>query len=498
LFALLFWIDTVCINQDDLDERAQQIPLMRVIYEEAASVIGWLGEAGQWVTKESIRMILELSDLYEPLSSEIRSRLHTVTHFENASEISCGRELEALARDPSFTRAVNLLSRSYFRRLWVIQEVVLASRLLFVCGDYALEVHPFAAAVALVYSCDFLTTFTLNDDDMMNLSFADRILSGRAPIKEGQKLCNLVSAFSHARCSDPRDRIYGFLSLMPVNPQTTPITADYTKPITQIFREATELMLVQEQNTVTWSLLDLEWPLRGVDIPSWVPYHDGRDIISGLARSYSDNPLKTSQKISIEGDVLTIQGSIVDSILDVTDNFSGENTEQIVLSYVRNLIAEGLEFQEIELTGVWQALVVFGPERDDYEAFRRSFLDMISVLPEVGGEPAVPDQENRGRYFKEPMYDYMYSVDSPVGRNLFRSRGGYFGIGPAGRNDIKASAVQPGDCIAIIPVALGPVILRPVEDGLYTLVGASYIAYPKGPPWLFSEDKPAAVPICLR
>ncbi|KAF1929496.1 HET-domain-containing protein, partial [Didymella exigua CBS 183.55] len=37
------WIDAICINQDDLDERAQQVPFMKDIYRNAGHVVVWLG-----------------------------------------------------------------------------------------------------------------------------------------------------------------------------------------------------------------------------------------------------------------------------------------------------------------------------------------------------------------------------------------------------------------------------------------------------------------------
>ncbi|KAF2034219.1 HET-domain-containing protein, partial [Setomelanomma holmii] len=37
------WVDAVCINQADMDEKATQIPLMGDIYSGAESVYVWLG-----------------------------------------------------------------------------------------------------------------------------------------------------------------------------------------------------------------------------------------------------------------------------------------------------------------------------------------------------------------------------------------------------------------------------------------------------------------------
>ena len=38
------WIDTICINQDDIPERNAQVSIMSTIYMKADEVIAWLGE----------------------------------------------------------------------------------------------------------------------------------------------------------------------------------------------------------------------------------------------------------------------------------------------------------------------------------------------------------------------------------------------------------------------------------------------------------------------
>lgn len=43
----LLWIDAVCINQADLQERSQQVGIMRDIYRNASGTIVWLGEESQ-------------------------------------------------------------------------------------------------------------------------------------------------------------------------------------------------------------------------------------------------------------------------------------------------------------------------------------------------------------------------------------------------------------------------------------------------------------------
>jgi len=44
-FESYWWIDAICINQEDLVERNHQVAIMRRIYKSASSVQVWLGEA---------------------------------------------------------------------------------------------------------------------------------------------------------------------------------------------------------------------------------------------------------------------------------------------------------------------------------------------------------------------------------------------------------------------------------------------------------------------
>ncbi|KAK0641505.1 hypothetical protein B0T16DRAFT_215402 [Cercophora newfieldiana] len=55
----LFWIDAICINQQDIDERSSQVQIMGQIYKAAQHVVGWLGSDPQLA--EGARNLQELS-----------------------------------------------------------------------------------------------------------------------------------------------------------------------------------------------------------------------------------------------------------------------------------------------------------------------------------------------------------------------------------------------------------------------------------------------------
>jgi len=55
----MLWIDAICINQESIAERSQQVPIMGDIYKTAQRVFIWLGKG----TKDSNLAFEHLSQL---------------------------------------------------------------------------------------------------------------------------------------------------------------------------------------------------------------------------------------------------------------------------------------------------------------------------------------------------------------------------------------------------------------------------------------------------
>ena len=65
---LLIWVDTLCINQADLDEKAREVRRMQSIYQRAEQVSVWLGEHSEnsplaWVLLKELHGAEDISDL---------------------------------------------------------------------------------------------------------------------------------------------------------------------------------------------------------------------------------------------------------------------------------------------------------------------------------------------------------------------------------------------------------------------------------------------------
>jgi hypothetical protein len=90
--ARTLWVDAICINQDDLAEREQQVRLMPGIYYKANRVLVWLGDA---------------SDAGDQALNDV------CASADDSS--SSGTEFP-----PETKQAISLLlQRQWFRRMWV-------------------------------------------------------------------------------------------------------------------------------------------------------------------------------------------------------------------------------------------------------------------------------------------------------------------------------------------------------------------------------------------
>jgi len=140
-----YWIDAVCINQKDLSEKTQQVQMMGRIYGYAEDVVVWLGNVTSFAA-------YPLQTLFSVFGSQLSERDTVPGHTADDSEIRRDSEvivtdemLDAVAKGCHLKRAKLelmliaaasvLLTRRWFRRLWVVQESRQARHTLFLLGE---------------------------------------------------------------------------------------------------------------------------------------------------------------------------------------------------------------------------------------------------------------------------------------------------------------------------------------------------------------------------
>lgn len=262
------WIDAVCINQEDKEERNQQVAAMTEIYGRATSVLMWIGEADN-ETQAAFKHIPILCKLHEALLKDANG--YSWNHFD----IRERDDVQDLARDVMADQmAINgltsLLSSEYFKRAWIFQEILIAgTRGLVMLGQHRCPWKTFKAAL-LGSTCipaigqrllEFFSFYDIVRCDDHRRQFGQQL----EPIVAGM----LMTAF---KASDPRDKIFATLRLASVENDKDverPI-ADYTLTVQEVCVHASRYFIDYSAGMEVWDLSHRSSAKTQPNLPSWV------------------------------------------------------------------------------------------------------------------------------------------------------------------------------------------------------------------------------------
>ncbi|KAM0715003.1 hypothetical protein Q7P37_009468 [Cladosporium fusiforme] len=242
----LVWIDAICINQQDVDERNHQLALMRRIYAKALRTIIWIGDFDP-DKKSCKRGFLDDGDTGWTLC--VSPGLAETEH-ENAVEdlrTDLGRlELQSRSKGKSDV---------WWRRLWCIQEFHFS----------AFEPSVYIGTHAVKWD-HFYDLFEEENHPLATF----RQLRHKTP----KTLGGLLALTGEFNSSDPRDRVFALLGM--ASAAGAAIPPDYRHSVIRVIEEAV-MYLIEESSTVD-ILLDgratrLAWGkdrLTGV-MPTWIP-----------------------------------------------------------------------------------------------------------------------------------------------------------------------------------------------------------------------------------
>lgn len=148
------WIDAICINQSDDEERGSQVALMGEIYRSATRTAIWLGEADDTteLAMEAIDILLQQLRQESGLHGSLKAFLYDARGVVRSSttEIPSSCDSEALQI---------LFRKPWFSRLWVVQEAILGRQAICYCGKYQVDWKDISqAAIWLVHKTPQLRT----------------------------------------------------------------------------------------------------------------------------------------------------------------------------------------------------------------------------------------------------------------------------------------------------------------------------------------------------
>jgi hypothetical protein len=234
-----FWADQISMNQQDMEERCHQVRLMSRIYSHAAEVAACVVAT----TKESNRYYMK----YQSVDSQKSHALN-----------------------------VDLINHPYWNRLWIVQELHLASNTTFWCYGHILMIPELKKVVEKVIGSKLMW-----DQAQLVMS----LLNANNNRRSDMSLEEVLERYCRGLCKDPRDKIIGLQALVTAHQR---VDADYTKTLAELSKDTFAMMLhASEQpygDAVEWMLRRAEdWRKIGESID---PNHGNRNVAASCTWAY--------------------------------------------------------------------------------------------------------------------------------------------------------------------------------------------------------------------
>ncbi|KAH6879109.1 heterokaryon incompatibility protein-domain-containing protein [Alternaria rosae] len=239
-----FWIEAVCIQQSEVDERNHQVQMMGSIYSNARKVLVWLGKEG------------EDSDLaIRALTTWTWSRRYSGRALPNLFPNEDKDSKKATKENESATiwtreearSVLSLCGRAYWSRMWIIQEVLLALDKEVHCGTLRLKWYK------LVQLYDYLdkVKFSTNQEaftpfhNVLMKSGAMRIANNTSMTRGPSNKLSfnlLFQMYGDHECAEIRDKVY---ALVGVGRYGSVLELDYRRPVKDILLDVFYLEIIR-------------------------------------------------------------------------------------------------------------------------------------------------------------------------------------------------------------------------------------------------------------
>ncbi|KAJ3534133.1 hypothetical protein NM208_g1039 [Fusarium decemcellulare] len=522
----IIWIDQICINQDNLEERSQQVGVMRNIYSGAHIVNAWLGpdplDEAKLVADVVHRMAMLCLQGVDLVSST----------FPSNEEL---QRLRLPARDsPAWTAFNRLLKLPYFTRVWIIQEIAVAEDFQILWGESVIPGRQFR----LVHDWGFRNGFFRQDASISSPSPSLDLSNSMVLVERSQDWMQLMVATRGYESTDKRDRIFALIGL--VEDTQRGIVADYNKSDKEVYTELASHLISRTNKLDVLSYAGLH-DASTVECPFWAPIWTdseigsfidfefcatrNRDVIRETKSTFEVLALKGFNIDSLKLVGKTPLGSSFSQIMDSFGMMMGEN-ELVQNMYGCNLISPLIltlaagrsvdddsfpcigsgdshldQFAGYAANCIFLELIKDSPD----SACLRKTIDIIRQTTESRADkaPQAPffQDASTEAWFRERLssldlgngnfdfvtrsletlrtvsgaafeskrkFQWLYEVRSAAERKFFITQTGYMGIGPP--------CMEPKDIICALFGGSTPYVIRPAStEGEYLFVGECYV-----------------------
>lgn len=319
------WIDALSINQSDIPERNAQVSEMRQVYSSASVTILWLGTD----QTPSISKLIEMASL-----------CYTSENLSNGSWL----KLVTIEGVVTLQRALcKLVPQEYWRRAWVVQEVMYSRNVWLTYGHKSVPYDYFARFWGIISSYitarhqDFIGYLERTDGvPLFTSTFLLMVLMGGGPAslpEAGSALTGASISLDEwmktgiaKKSTDPRDIVFAYHGCFPPEIRDM-LTIDYNCSLAEVLTAMTKIKIQTKSLDL---ILDSAYNSGNADLPSWVPEIPAQDAFPMRVSLWGSDRSKASDSLSakyefVGKDGLSVHGIRIGTVSRVTPPWDYEN-----------------------------------------------------------------------------------------------------------------------------------------------------------------------------
>ncbi|KAF8850570.1 hypothetical protein BDZ45DRAFT_696624 [Acephala macrosclerotiorum] len=488
----IIWIDAICIDQSNIEERSRVVLRMKDIYERADEIIAWLGPEGSEGTLALScieRVFDHYNRLFDRLGSQEATFQHMLVHRSWTGESEKGGPLvlqkqplnQTSARAAWLTIEKLLQGRTWFRRVWIVQEGTVPVRTTFYLCRQSLR----ADALYLVFR--LLESIPPNTfpNDIVKTVFTPHIAAlttfaqKRFELRRSDKgknfaLLDVLSTLRNHSAGDPHDKVYSALGF--ATDMNLPIEVDYKKPFSEMLLDVAVSFLHETSHNLRFlghaGLLGTDH-MPATWIPDWLhsnlltpfpkeAYRPGSEDAEILFDACAINhPVWKEAEYaglrpSVEGHTLKAQGILVD--------------------FVRTASVSAGSLHDLDsIENIWYIENMHKPYTPTGETLEEAYLrTLVADLKMKDGKVVERGGSMywRNRTDSPPPPDHtdiqhMLQQICISRRFISTLKHRYIGLAPL--------YVEPGDAIFMLKGGEMLYLARPTLAGTYHFVGEAYV-----------------------
>ncbi|KAH6990081.1 heterokaryon incompatibility protein-domain-containing protein [Ilyonectria destructans] len=476
------WVDQICINQDDKEEKNYQVQQMRHTYSEAEGVIAWLG-----MPFPNSKILFGF--LQQIGAAVLKAKWKALTTALDAVDLA---SMKVAYR--------SFCQRPYWKRLWIIQEFSVASRVRIVCGSSSIDVKSMDAAFMVEGlfeerswgSIPGSNTILNNIKDIYNpaeASFVNNVITRRQRYDPGSLGANgkkdhlfrvlatclvLEVDYNWPLASDPRDRVFSLFYLASDFEVFGASFIDYLKSPEQVYCDTTVALLNQGHVDI---FSYCQFP-KALSLPSWVVDWNTQvrnPCVGAPWCKFNASGAASSAVVSQpQPGYLTVLGTSVDTITAFGDIWDPDWLKPLdrnaALTFVNNILelckrSPRTRLNEEMLDAIRIAAVdgvgCYGLDiEENYGVYLGQFMDAFEGLKDAEENQDGDEEDKRDNWY-EAVLLALHS------RRPFITSTGFVGLCP--------SHVAVGDVVCIFYGGKAPYVIRPGKYETFTFIGEAYV-----------------------